>query len=698
MNFSLRAKLTGIIALAGVLFLLVALAMVWTLSYRQRVASQGANFQSEAAHVAHNLRLVMEENVTGLEALLTASRVGDLLKDGTVSSRVPTPAIEDLDFRWTDLSAESPEVKAILENELSTRLRAFQKFNPLIVEILVADREGRLLAATNKTSDFNQGDESWWLKGMHMKRGEAVLEGLDLDQSSNAFSLDISVPIFAENSDEPLGVMKAVINVSPLFATLAVFSSETNTRGEVVRSDGRILLELSDRKFRPAGKMLPAGAMERLRSDRPAWFIDSFDEEGARMVGYAPVRLLGTLSLDGQIHGEPYYVLISQSALDVLQPLRQRTAVLMLGGILIIFLCSAGGIHLAQKNVIEPIETLRRAAAALAATAENREPSKKKLPVTSNALSAVDSIKTGDEMQSMAEDFKKMATKLLRYQDDLKGEIAAKTAEIQRDLDMAREFQQAFLPRRYPAVPAKNDDSLTLDFHHVYHAAMSVSGDFFDVVKLSDHRAGVLIADVMGHGTRSALVTAILRALLHGLTETANDPGLFLASLNRHFYETMRQAEQLIFVSACYVIFDTRESMVYCASAGHPSPLTGSRVTKEIEPLFRELKSNPALGLMPENTYNVFQRPLSDEDVFVLFTDGVVEALSGDDEEFGVERLRQVFRDKLDQDLVGLTQSILEGVLAFTDHQPPADDICLVTVEALSTKAGKAGREKSIEL
>ena len=54
----------------------------------------------------------------------------------------------------------------------------------------------------------------------------------------------------------------------------------------------------------------------------------------------------------------------------------------------------------------------------------------------------------------------------------------------------------------------------TLNFHHIYRAAMSVSGDFFDVIKLNDQCAGVLIADVMGHGTRSALVTAILRTLL----------------------------------------------------------------------------------------------------------------------------------------------------------------------------------------
>ena len=88
---------------------------------------------------------------------------------------------------------------------------------------------------------------------------------------------------------------------------------------------------------------------------------------------------------------------------------------------------------------------------------------------------------------------------------------------------------------------------------------MSVSGDFFDVIKLNDHCAGVLIADVMGHGTRSALVTAILRTLLQGLAKTGEDPGLFLSLLNSNFYDTMKRTDQLIFVSACLVVFDARK-------------------------------------------------------------------------------------------------------------------------------------------
>lgn len=315
------------------------------------------------------------------------------------------------------------------------------------------------------------------------------------------------------------------------------------------------------------------------------------------------------------------------------------------------------------------------------------------------AIAAVAGIRTGDEIEDFARDFGTMSTRLMRYQDDLRREIAEKTKAIQTDLDMARDFQQAFLPRTYPQVPsAAQEDSLTLNFQHVYQAAMSVSGDFFDIIKLNDSRAGVLIADVMGHGTRSALVTAILRTLLHGLARTAHDPAMFLSLLNRNFHDTMRQTDQLIFVSACFVVLDTRDKTLRFASAGHPSPYIGNRATGQVEPLHGPLRENPALGLFPESEYREFIRPLREDDLLLLYTDGIIEAQNQDGVEYGRDRLAMAMRNHLDMDIAGFTQSTLESVLQFTAYQPPADDLCLVAVEVTANghSAPSPVRRKSL--
>lgn len=676
MKPSLRTKLMGVIVLVGTLLLLVALGVIWTMGYRQRLAAQGDRFQDEAAHVAHGIASVIEQSINNLQALLVAGDIPALAQSTAV---IPEPP-QVVESRWAGLSDDSVDLEVVLKNALSGKLRAFREYDPLYGEILVADAQGRLVAATGKTSDFDQSDESWWQQAMKLRPGEAVLEGLAVDQSANIFSFDISLPLFTKTGDRPIGVMKAVVNASPLFAGVPVFGADSGSVGEVTQSDGKILLKLRDSRFQPGEGAVPLDMSRLKTADRPGWFVTKGSDDPGLMVGYAPVAVLGVYGKGGRITGEPYFVFVSQSASEVLAPLKQRTVALMVVGAMVIIVSAVTGILLAQRNIMDPIETLRRASSALVRSVENGGGKAQ----VERALDEVASIKTDDEMEDLADDFSVMATKLLSYQEELKSEIRAKTAEMQRDLEMAREFQQAFLPRDYPLIPSKGlNDDLTLNFHHIYQAAMSVSGDFFDVVKLDDHRAGVLVADVMGHGTRSALVTAILRTLLHGLAKAADDPALFLKHLNRHFYETLRQADQLVFVTACFVIFDTRHATIRCASAGHPSPLLGNRRTGVVEEFYETLRGNPALGLLEESDYSVFERPLRDDDVMVLFTDGVIEALNRDDQFYGKDRLKSAMSRNLKRDLGTFTQVVLEDVQSFTEYQMLTDDLCLVSVEAV---------------
>ena len=238
------------------------------------------------------------------------------------------------------------------------------------------------------------------------------------------------------------------------------------------------------------------------------------------------------------------------------------------------------------------------------------------------------------------------------------------------------------MPHTYPRVPsAAHEGKIGLDFHHIYKPASSVGGDFFDVLKLSDHRAGIFIADVMGHGARSALVTAILRALLQNLAFGTADPAVFLARLNTHFHEIVRQSEETIFVSAFYLIVDTETATATYASAGHPSPFLACRATREVAPLLAGLRGNPALGLFPGASYDKWTRVVQPGDLFLLFTDGVHEAYRQSGEEFGLDRTRNVILGNIARNGGELSQAIVDAVHAFIAPALPADDICLVTVE-----------------
>ena len=534
----------AVLVLAPML-LLLAVGAIWTVDYRQRVAEQGGMFRGEAIQISRSLRLAVEKCIGSLDDLLSLGDVAGLLQaeEGPsidLSTEAWKARTRQIDELWSSLRLDSPQVRAVLNNALAARLRDFGRKNWIFAEIIVADRVGKLVAATSRPSDFDQSDETWWTEGMRLSRGEAVLEGFNYDESVGVLALDIAMPIVPEAPGAAtIGVLKAAVNISTLLASVTVLSTTTEAQAEVIGKDDGVVLQLSDKSFVATGAKISKEAARHLQPDRPGWFISALNGGKASMVGFAPVRLLGVFASDQEIHGNPLYVIVHKPASTILAPLRQRAAALAIAGTLIILACLGLVIYLAQKMILSPLKSLSNAAEAMAAMCFRAgAPGQGRKSLIPKLLwQAWMRSRPETKSKNSPAIFPPCPRELLRYQEDLRAEIAEKTAEIQRDLDMARDFQQAFLPRDYPRVPTHAEEGrLTLNFHHIYRAAMSISGDFLDVIKLNDHCAGVLIADVMGHGTRSALVTAILRTLLQGLAKTGEDPGLFLSLLNSNFY------------------------------------------------------------------------------------------------------------------------------------------------------------------
>ncbi len=682
----------AILVVAPMLLLFVAIGVIWAVDYRQRVAEHGEMYRSESIQVSRSLLLAVERSISSLNDLLDLGEIATLLdseeeKHIDASTEAWKRRVRLIDSVWSSLRLDSPQVQTVLNNQLAARLRHFGRKNWVFAQIIVAGRAGGLVAATSRPSNYDQSSETWWSEGMRLSRGQAFLEGFHYDESTGVLALDIALPIVPEASGSAIGVLKAVVNVSTVLASATVLSIATEAEAEVVGQDGTVLLQLSDKSFVPTGQKISAEAVSHLQPDSMGWFIGNLKPKTASMVGFSSFQILGQFGLDQKIYGNPLYVIVHSPASHIIAPLRQRAASLAISGTAIILACLGLVILLADRMILAPLKTLSRAAEAMAATVVSSGKTARdgtEILDPKSALASVDAIETGDEMEVFAEDFSAMSVKLLRYQKDLKTDLAAKTEEIQRDLDMARDFQRAFLPHEYPRVPTPVDEGrFTLNFHHIYRAAMSLSGDFFDIIKLNGHCAGVLIADVMGHGTRSALVTAILRTLLHGLAQGAEDPGRFLSLLNHHFHDTMKRTDQLIFVSACFVVFDTRQGTARCASAGHPSPLLANRRTGKVQPVYRDLKNNPALGLLPEASYEVFSHELKEQDIYLLYTDGVEEAMNEQDEMYGMERLQRAMGGSLKLDIGDLTEAIVDDVLKFSFNQPLADDLCLVAAEAI---------------
>ncbi len=286
---------------------------------------------------------------------------------------------------------------------------------------------------------------------------------------------------------------------------------------------------------------------------------------------------------------------------------------------------------------------------------------------------------------------------IVRMEEDVKNAISAHAREVQRDLELARDFQQAYLNRPFPKIPEVHfEGRLRLDFYHCYRPALALGGDFFDVLPLATDCAGIFIADVMGHGARSALITAMLRTLLRDLSGHGRNARHFIAELNKQFCSLLKGFPHPLFASAFYFVPDVTSRIATYAAAGHPSPYHVRRTMGRIMRLPMPRSHGAALGLLPEEEYPGGHARLVDGDVFIFFTDGVYEATNSEGEEFRHERLEKVIRKLMYKDVRVILNGVMKAIAEFTGDEPVLDDICLVAVE-VTTAADQAEIERKEE-
>ncbi|HEY5770024.1 MAG TPA: SpoIIE family protein phosphatase, partial [Terrimicrobium sp.] len=262
-------------------------------------------------------------------------------------------------------------------------------------------------------------------------------------------------------------------------------------------------------------------------------------------------------------------------------------------------------------------------------------------------------------------------------------ELEAKNAVLEADLQLAREVQEALLPRDYPTFPGFGvSGQNALSFAHCYLPAAAVGGDFFDIFPLSQTRAGILVCDVMGHGLRAALITAIIRALLEELRPMMHQAGRFLEALNLRLRAVLERVEEPFVATAFYMIADTAAKEASYANAGHPGPFHIRRKAATVQGMSSDRKLNgPALGIFDSASFPTSRIPFDNGDCIVLFTDGIFEVYSPEGKEFGKEALASAFQRHAKLPADQLFAAVLKEVLAFSSRPDFDDDVCLVAIE-----------------
>lgn len=236
---------------------------------------------------------------------------------------------------------------------------------------------------------------------------------------------------------------------------------------------------------------------------------------------------------------------------------------------------------------------------------------------------------------------------------------------MKRELEYAREIQLSMLPRESPEVDWLDLAALSLP-------ATEVGGDYYDYFRLGDRRLAVVVGDVTGHGVASGLVLSGVRSCLNLLQDELVRPGEVLERVNRMLKRT---ASPRMLMTLAVAVLDGDEGSVTVATAGHPPVLVVRRdgTVSEVG------NGSLPLGAFDEVRYAERRSRVGAGDVLLMFSDGVVETVGADDEQFGWQRLRDVL-DETPRDASAreVRDALLRELWSFKGDRPQIDDVTMV--------------------
>jgi sigma-B regulation protein RsbU (phosphoserine phosphatase) len=200
------------------------------------------------------------------------------------------------------------------------------------------------------------------------------------------------------------------------------------------------------------------------------------------------------------------------------------------------------------------------------------------------------------------------------------------------------------------------------------------------------------MCDVMGHGVRAALVTAIMRTLEEQLSDLAGDPGALLTKMNQSLRGILGQLGATLFTTACYVVVDVATARLTFANAAHPSPLLLQAATDEVVPITTPNASGPALGLFDGVHYHTRELAVEVGDSLLVFTDGLYKVENPCADAFSVDSLRDAIQQRAGLPLAKLMQDVFSEIETFAEGEAFPDDVCLVGMEIarLEIQPGKS--------
>lgn len=290
-------------------------------------------------------------------------------------------------------------------------------------------------------------------------------------------------------------------------------------------------------------------------------------------------------------------------------------------------------------------------------------------------------IRTGDEIQELADAFNRMTMDLKEHIRNLTETTAAKE-RIQSELNVATDIQASLLPRIFPAFPHRPE----FDIYASMDPAKEVGGDFYDFFFVNDNNLCFLIADVSDKGVPAALYMMVAKTLLKSEGQRLGEPDQILSSVNKIL---AADNDSCMFTTVFCAILDTGSGEVRFANAGHNPPL----IIDSQGIRYLALKPGFMLGPMPDTAYETERIIMQPGDTLFLYTDGVTEAKNREEELYGEPQLLSALQGLPHEKLSEMIHFVRTQVIRHADGAPQSDDVTMVAI----TYRGAASNEDKAE-
>jgi len=254
-------------------------------------------------------------------------------------------------------------------------------------------------------------------------------------------------------------------------------------------------------------------------------------------------------------------------------------------------------------------------------------------------------------------------------------EIAKQERRLERDLAMARELQFRLLPPSRPQLA-------NLEIAAKFSPARAIGGDLYDFIKYSQSRMAFVIGDISGKGAPAAIYAALVSGILRSHAPMEPGPAEMLAAVNYSLAERRIDGQ---FCSLIYSVWDDQNLTLQVANSGLPRPIYCHKGKTQ----FIEATGLP-LGLFDDAEYDEFTFQAEPEDLFVFFSDGILDATNRAGDLFGRTRLEKIISDCADNSADSIVKSVFKAV---AEHAAGVETFDDETVVAIRVK-GSASKRK----